>query len=96
MGKLKSIKAQHGDKMIKLQIDLWTNDLAEKGNIVPKHAWDSGVVKMRTNPSHGIVPNSPTPFHSIAQLSGAIEQLLIDHGIILHSSRLSSKHSPKD
>jgi len=39
--------AKHGQRMIEVQIRFWTNDIAEsKGQIVPKHAWASGVVKV--------------------------------------------------
>jgi hypothetical protein len=40
-------KAQQGERMIEVKIRFWTNDIADgKGNIFPKHAWSSGVVRM--------------------------------------------------
>lgn len=85
-------KAKQGEKMIEIRIKLWTNDIAEKGNIVPKNAWESGVVVMESNKSHGISPVSPKPFHSLMDLPSTIEKVLIEHKIILHRSNRSKKY----
>jgi len=88
-----STAARHNEKMIELRIRLWTNDLAEvKGEIIPKHAWDSGVVFMEKNQSHGIDPANPKPFHSLSELPSMIEAVLIKHGIKLHPSPRSRKY----
>ena len=89
-----SIKAQKNEKMLELRIRFWTNDLAEtEGEIIPKHAWDSGVVVMDRNLSHGIEPGSPTPFGSTMGLLSVIEKVLISHGIRLHPSKKSRKYT---
>ena len=85
--------AQHGQKMIEIQLRFWTNDIAEKkGQIVPKHAWTSGVVKVESNKSHGIQAQSPIPFHSLLDVGAVIEKALIQHGITLHPGRKMQKY----
>ena len=45
-----------GDRTIELRVRFWTNGIASaEGKIVPRHAWDSGTVEVRSNESHGIV-----------------------------------------
>lgn len=88
-----SRQAKLNEKMIELRIRFWTNDIAEtKGEILPKHAWDSGVVLMERNTSHEIEPENPKPFHSAMDLPAVIEKVLIEHGIQLHSGRRSRKY----
>ena len=84
--------AQHGQKMIEVKVRFWTDDLAEEGHIIPKHAWTAGVVRMKRNESHGIVPEAPIPFNSLAEVSAVIEQVLIDHEIRLHASRRTQRY----
>jgi hypothetical protein len=79
--------------MIELKVRFWTNDITEgEGQIVPKHAWASGVVRMEPNPSHGISPKSPAPFHSLLDLPAVMEKVLIAHGVTLHISRRMKKY----
>ena len=80
--------AKHGDKMIEVRIRFWTDGIAEqKDTIIPKHAWDSGVVVMDSNKSHGIAPESPQPFNSILDLQSAIAKVLTEHGVTLRAHR---------
>jgi hypothetical protein len=86
-------EAKHGEKMIEIKIRLWTNDLsAEKGKVLRRHAWTSGTVTMEANKSHGISPSGSEPFHSLLDLGSAVEKALIQHGIVLHSSRRMRKY----
>jgi hypothetical protein len=85
-------EAAHGEKMIELTVRFWTNNLAEEGQIVPKHAWASGVVKLEPNATHGIDASRPTPFQSLPDLFSKIEQLMIEHGVTLHPSRVERKY----
>jgi hypothetical protein len=88
-----SMGAKQGEKMIEVKIRFWTNDISEeKGKIVPKHAWTSGVVRMERNKSHGIAPKHPKPFHSLLDVSAVIENVLIEHGIMLHPARRMKKY----
>jgi len=48
----KAREAEHGQKMIEVKLRFWTNNLAGKsGQIIPKHAWSSGVVRIEPNKS---------------------------------------------
>lgn len=86
-------RAEHGEKMIEVKIRFWTDDIAQsEGHIVPKHARDSGVVRMERNKAHGIIPGKPVPFHSLLDVGRAIEKTLIEHGIQLHPSRRTQKY----
>lgn len=77
--------APHGEKMIELRIRFWTDKIAEEeGMILPRHAWDSGVVVMDTNKAHGVSPQSPVPFNSILDLPSVISEVLVQHGVALH------------
>ena len=77
-------EAEHGEKMIELKVRFWTRDLAGPGQIRPKHGWTAGVVRIKRNESHGIVPGKSVPFNSLMDLPAAIEQLLIQEGVTLH------------
>jgi hypothetical protein len=86
-------EAKHGERMIEIKVRFWTNDIAEgEGNILPKHAWTSGVVRMERNSSHGIVPDAPMPFHSLMDLSAVMEKVLHRDGVQLHPSRRMKKY----
>ena len=82
---------KHGEKMIEIRIRFWTDALATKGSVIPKHAWDSGVVSMKANKSHGIAPATPKPFNSISELSSKVAEVLTDHDITLHASPKTKK-----
>ncbi len=88
-------KAASGEKMIEVKLRFWTNGIAMGGKIKPKHAWDSGVVRMEPNASHGIKPKRPKPFHSLGNAASGVEDVLIAHGIELHSGRKSKKFRVK-
>ena len=79
-------EAKHGERMIELKIRFWTDELCEKGKVIPKHALTSGVVRIKRNDVHGIVPGKARPFNSLLDLGSAIEQTLKEHGIVLHVS----------
>jgi len=60
-----SREARHGQKMIEVKVRFWTDGIAaEKGKILPKHACTGGVVRLKGNPAHGIVDQSPIVFNS--------------------------------
>lgn len=86
-------KATQGEKMIEVRLRFWTNDIAaEKGNVIPKHAWTSGVVRIERNNTHGIEPKKPKPFHSLLDVGAVIEKVLIEHGIVLLPSKKMQKY----
>lgn len=79
--------------MIEIKLRFWTNDIAGKeGEIIPKHAWSSGVVRIERNKSHGISPEAPKPFHSLLDVGAVIEKVLIEHGVVLHPSPKMKKY----
>ncbi|MGO8972042.1 MAG: hypothetical protein ACLQNV_00730 [Steroidobacteraceae bacterium] len=93
MRKPKGIKANTNERMIEIKLRFWTNGIAKgKGNVLPKHAWSSGVVRIERNESHGIKPRSPQPFHSLLDVGAVVEDVLIAHGIVLHPSKKMQKY----
>lgn len=88
-------EAEHGERMIEVKVRFWTNNIAGKsGAIVPKHAWSSGVCRIKPNTSHGVraAEVKPVHFHSLLDVGAAIEKVLIKHGIILHPSDRMRKY----
>src|SRR5579862_2981574 len=81
-----AIPAKHGEKMIEVRIRFWTDGIApEKNTVVPKEAWDSGVVVMDGNGLHGITPKSPQPFNSILDLQVVLAKVLGENGVTLRA-----------
>ena len=79
------IDAPHGDKMIEITIKFWTNSIADtEGMVLPKHMHNSGTIRLVANTTHGIPGEKPTPFGSITELPGKIEELLERHKIVVH------------
>lgn len=88
----KSKPAVQGEKMIEIRIKFFTNNIAkQKGNIIPKNCWDSGMIVMERNTLHDIRPNTPKPFPSLSALQADIEKVLIQHGINMRHSNRSKK-----
>lgn len=80
-------EAKHGEKMIELKVRFWTDGISpESGKIRPKHALTSGVVRVKRNDTHELIPGKPRTFNSLLDLGAAIEKTLKDHGIVLHVS----------
>jgi hypothetical protein len=74
-------------KTITLKIRLWTNGISLANDVDRrKHAKTKGTVSMERNDTHGIVPTKRFHFQSLLGLGGAVERLLIEHGIKLHPS----------
>ena len=86
-------QAVQGENMIEVRLRFWTNNIAaDKGKIIPKQAWSSGVVRIQANASHGIVPRNPKPFQSLLDIGAVVEKVLIEHGVVLHPSRQMKKY----
>lgn len=89
----RSVEAKHGKRMIQVTVRFWVNDIAkEKGKIIPKHCWDSGMVRITANRFHRIKAEYPTPFNSLMQLTAVIERVLVASKIKLHLSKKSKKY----
>ncbi|WP_395020208.1 hypothetical protein [Dongia sp.] len=84
-------EAAHGQKMIEVRLRFWTDDIAEKGKVQPKHAWSSGIARIAANSSHGIKSGEAVPFNSALEIGAAVAEVLIAHGITLHTSRKDRK-----
>ena len=92
MSKGKTVAARFGERMIEIKIKFWTNNIARsRGQVVPKRAWDSGMVLIERNAAHGIVPRKPLPFHGVMDLSRAIAKVLVAQGITLQLNAKSRK-----
>jgi len=89
---LEGREAAWGTRMIEIKVRFWTNDLAEKGRIVPKEGWTRGVVRITPNKAHGIEPGAAVPFNSMMELPAKIEKVLIDNGIALHNVGRNAKY----
>jgi hypothetical protein len=90
MSKSESVAAREakwGEKMIEIRVRFWTDELSDPGQILPKHAHTSGIVRMTTNKSHGINGGKPRPFNSLLDLGAVIEKVLRENKIKLHVSR---------
>ena len=90
---IKSKEAVHGKKMIEIKVRFWTDNIADaEGKIIPKHCWDSGVVRISANDSHGVKPQCPYPFNSLPEILPNIEKVLKNHGVKLCLGRKSRKY----
>ena len=90
----KSKHAEHGEKMIEIQLRFFTDQIAKgKSNILPKHCWSMGVVKIQANGAHGIkAMKNPKVFNSLLDLSAIIEKVLLENGITMHMSSRMRKY----
>ena len=80
--------AKHGEKMVEVRIRFWTDGMSSrKDSVIPKHAWDSGVIIMEGNKTHGITPGSPQPFNSILDLTSVLAKVLVEHGVTIRTNR---------
>ena len=82
---IRAREAKHGEKMIELKVRFWTDGLSpERGKVLAKHAWTSGVVRIERNKAHGIIPSKPVPFNSLFGVGTALEETLKRNGVVLH------------
>jgi hypothetical protein len=91
MPNARQVAAPHGQKTIELQVRLWTNEIGSGGKVLPRHAWDRGVVSTVPNDAHGI-SRFQVPFNSLAELPLAVEKLLVKAELRIHPSERLSKY----
>jgi hypothetical protein len=85
--------AEHGEKMIAITLQFFTNGIAKThGEVVPKHLVDKGAARVLPNAAHGIESTGPLMFNSLAEIPAVIEKLFIEHGIIVHPGRKTRKY----
>ena len=74
--------------MVEVRVRFFTDGQAPSGQILPKHGYANGEVRLARNASHGIKPGEPIMFNSMAEMPYAIEKALRDHDVkIALSSR---------
>jgi hypothetical protein len=82
-------RAPHGAKTIQVIINLWTDGIAPPGHIRPRHAWNTGTVRVKTNSAHRITSRTPAPFgdhRGLKELPVVVSRVLKRAGVKLHSS----------
>jgi hypothetical protein len=79
-------KAPLGEKMIEVKVRFFTDGLAPDGQILPRHGYAAGEVRVTRNPSHDIRPGEPVMFNSMAEMPYAVEKTLRDHNIKIELS----------
>jgi hypothetical protein len=74
------------DKPIKVTVYLRTDGLpgAAEGQVIPGHAWASGVVRVRPSKAHRLRAGRPMPFSGMTQLGTAVEEALTAGDVTLH------------
>jgi hypothetical protein len=85
-------EASQGEKMIEIKLRFWTDGLAEKGKVLPKHAWSAGVAGIERNKTHGFESSTLKHFHSLLDIGQVIEAMLMEQGITLHTSKKMKKY----
>lgn len=75
-------------KMIAVTVRFYSHKISPvKGAVVPREAWDLGEISIEPNAPHGIPAGDPVQFLSVSEISGKIENVLIDAGVSLHPGR---------
>ena len=88
MARARAVKANHGEKTIKVTLNFWTDNFAVKGKVVPKHAWDSGLLYVAANKTHGIPTQRSVRFSSLSDVGESVRKALREAGV-----RLSRAHT---
>jgi hypothetical protein len=87
--------AKHGQKMLEVRVRFWTDDIAKKkGEVIPKHAWGSGMINIDRNEAHGLTPERWLAFNSMAEIASVIEKCILENGVKIISSRKMKKYAP--
>ena len=77
-----------------VRLRFWTDDIAaKKGEIIPKHAWGSGMINIERNAAHGLTPTKWLAFNSVSEIPAVIEKCLIENGVKVIASRKMKKYS---
>ncbi|MDE0187386.1 MAG: hypothetical protein OXP71_18255 [Candidatus Poribacteria bacterium] len=84
--------AEHDRKTIAVTVAFFTNAIAEEeGKVLPKHAWTQGDAYLQKNTLHGI-KGTKSKFNSLLELTKAIDDVLIDGEIVLHTTGNMKKY----
>lgn len=71
------------NKTIEVRIHFFTDSLAPKGEVIPKHGLTVGSVALTANPRHGIKSGEPVMFNAMEQIPVALAKALDAAGITL-------------
>jgi hypothetical protein len=78
-------------KTIGVQVRFFTNDITdEPGTLLKRNAWCAGMVRVQSNPLHGISHTTEHSFRSVWELLSAILNALKDARVKLHHERIGS------
>ena len=91
----RAVKPVKERKLIWVNIGFWTDGIAEKkGDIIPRHAWAGGVIRIPSSPLHGlkhIKGRRNAIFSSLAEIGVKIEDELAAHDVHLRPSKKRKK-----
>jgi hypothetical protein len=91
---LETRAAKHGQRMLEVRVRFWTDDIAKKkGDVIPKHAWGSGMINIDRNEAHGLIPEKWLAFNSMAEIASVIEKCLLENDVKIISSRKMKKYA---
>lgn len=83
-----AVRAPYGQRMIEIKVRFFTDGIADaEGHVRPKHAWNVGVVRIKSNAAHGIKQTRVRHFHSLDEIPAKIEEELAAHGVVLHQRK---------
>jgi hypothetical protein len=86
-------EAKQGEKMIEIKLRFWTDGIAKRrGQVIAKNAWTSGMISMEKNKSHDTEPGKSRPLYKLLDIGSVVEKMLIENGVILHTSRKMKKY----
>ena len=75
---------KNSNRMISIELKFFVNDMNENNDIEPGHMWDQGTIHLLPNAQHGILERKVEHFHSLMDISGALERLIWDNGLKVH------------
>lgn len=79
-------------KTIEVSIRYWTDGPPPRDKFLPKHAWESGYVRVVTNEFHGIRPQKVVNFEGPYQMMFALGKALRAAGIRLRPNTTTGIH----
>ena len=75
-----------GRKMINLSLSIWTDKIpgAPEGEVLPKHCWNAGTLRLKSNTRHGIEGSRAKPWNKPDELVPLLMKLLEEAGVTIH------------
>jgi hypothetical protein len=84
-----------GRKMINLSLSLWTDKMpgAPEGDVLPKHCWSYGTLRLKSNGRHGIKGSKARPWNKVEEIGPLLIKLLEEGGITVHEVKRGRRKS---